>query len=337
MQSNAKNVQLHIIYVMKSSLTRLRELKLRHLHFLVALAEERNLGRAATAVHLTQPAASRMLIEMERTFGRPLFERGRHGVHLLPGTEQVLRFARMACAEERLVARYLESPDNAAPVRIGCLPSIHTIVVDAVRACKKGRRVGNVTLREDTLDRLMPLLADGELDLVVGRYNPLLPGETFCFDHLLDEPLSVVAGPAHPLLEKKRISRGDLREWPWLMPVRTSSLYPHFAALFAGLDPPRDLIECGSALSTQAFIQDNATLGLLSSSVAVRLAGCGMRRLPVRMTTAPGGLGIYRVRDRLVSDGPAAMAKALLDAAGATGGQVSYLAPNASGKAQGRT
>jgi DNA-binding transcriptional LysR family regulator len=301
---------------MKSTLTRLRDLKLRHLHFLVALADERNLGRAATVVHLTQPAASRMLIEMERTFGRTLFERGRHGVQLMPGTEQVLRFARMACAEERLVAHYLESPDNAAPVRIGCLPSIHTIVVDAVRACKQQRTVGKVTLREDTLDRLMPLLADGELDLVVGRYDPLLPGETFCFDHLVDEPLSVVAGPAHPLLAKARISRRDLPEWPWLVPVRTSSLYPHFAALFAALEPPKDLIECASALSTQAFIQDNATLGLLSFSVAVRLSGSGMRVLPVRLNSTPGGLGIYRVRDRLVSDGPAAMAQALLDAAG---------------------
>lgn len=300
---------------MKNTLTRLRELKLRHLHFLVALADERHLGRAAQVVHLTQPAASRMLVELERTFGRALFERGRLGVQALPGTEQVLRFARMACAEERLVAHHLEAPDNAAPVRVGCLPSIHTVVVDAVRACKRQHTVGRVTLREDTLDRLMPLLADGELDLVVGRYDPLLPGEIFSFEHLVDEPLSVVAGPAHPLLEKTKISRPELREWPWLVPVRTSSLFSHFAALFAGLEPPRDLIECASALSTQAFIQDNTTLGLLSSSVAVRLAGSGMRALPVRLNSKPGGLGIYRVRDRLVSDGPAAMAQALLNAA----------------------
>lgn len=301
---------------MKTTLTRLRELKLRHLHFLVALADERNLGRAATAVHLTQPAASRMLIELERTFGRALFERGRHGVQAFPGTEQVLRFARMACAEERLVAHYLESPDNVAPVRVGCLPSIHTIVVEAVRACKKQRTVGKVTLREDTLDRLIPLLADGELDLVVGRYDPLLSGETFQFDHLVNEPLSVVAGPAHPLLGKSRILRAELCGWPWLMPVRASSLYPHFAALFAGMNPPKDLIECGSALSMQAFIQDNATLGLLSSSVADRLFGSGIRLLPVRLNTTPGQLGIYRVRDRLVPDGPAAMVEALLAAAG---------------------
>lgn len=317
MRSNANGVELHIIDGMKSTLTRLRELKLRHLHFLVALAEERHLGRAASAVHITQPAASRMLIDVERTFGRPLFDRGRHGVQPLPGTELVLRFARMACAEERLVVRHLESPDNAAPVRAGCLPSVHTIVVDAVRACKVSRSVGKVTLREDTLDRLMPLLVDGELDLVVGRYDPLLPAETFRFDHLVDEPLSVVGGPAHPLLKLERVSHADLCQWPWLMPVRTSSLYPHFAALFAGLDLPKDLIECGSALSIQAFIQDNATLGLLSSSVAARLAGCGMRALAVRMASAPGGLGIYRVRDRLVSDGPAALAQSLLAVAGA--------------------
>lgn len=315
MPSNAICAALHIMYDMKNPLTRLREIKLRHLHFLVALADERHLGRAASAVHLTQPAATRTLRALEHTFGRPLFDRGRNGVKPLPGAEEVLRFARMACAEERLIARQLAVAEAAAPVRLGCLPSVHSIVVEAVRACKKSGSVGRVTLREDTLDRLMPLLAEGEIDLVVGRYDPLLPGEVYSFDHLVDEPLSVVAGPAHPLLAKARISRRQLGQWPWLVPVRTSSLYPHFAALFEGLEPPRDQIECASALSTQAFIQDNLTLGLLSSSVAERLAASGMRRLAVRLNSVPGSLGIYRVRDRFVPDGPAAMVKALLAAA----------------------
>lgn len=301
---------------MKNTLTRLRELKLRHLHFLVALADKHNLSRAASSLHMTQPAASRMLVELERTFGMTLFTRGRHGMVALPVAEEVLRFARMTCAEERLVARYLESSANSIPVRIGCLPSIHTIVVEAVRNCKQMHSVGKVSLREDTLDRLMPLLADGELDLVVGRYDPLLPSETFMYEQLLEEPLSVVCGPQHPLLRKARITRVELCEWPWLEPVVTSSLYPHFAAIFSELAPPKDLIESGSALSTLAFIQDNATLGLLSSSVAVRLAGCGIRMLPIVLHSSPGALGIYRIRDRLVSVGSSILAQALRDAAG---------------------
>ena len=47
----------------------LSTLKPRHIELLAALGRERHLGRAAQALHITQPAASKTLAQLEQVFG----------------------------------------------------------------------------------------------------------------------------------------------------------------------------------------------------------------------------------------------------------------------------
>ena len=57
-------------------------LRIRHLDVLLAVAAEGSMQRAAQRVHLTQPAISKLVREMEAMFGAPLFERSKRGVTL---------------------------------------------------------------------------------------------------------------------------------------------------------------------------------------------------------------------------------------------------------------
>jgi DNA-binding transcriptional LysR family regulator len=57
-----------------------RTLRLRHLELLVVLSETTTMRDAATRLHLSQPAISKMLGEIERCFVARLFERSHQGI-----------------------------------------------------------------------------------------------------------------------------------------------------------------------------------------------------------------------------------------------------------------
>src|SRR5690606_3916788 len=56
------------------------ELRLRHLHLLVVLDDLRSMGKVAAHIHVTQPAVSKALGEMEKGLGAKLFERTSRGI-----------------------------------------------------------------------------------------------------------------------------------------------------------------------------------------------------------------------------------------------------------------
>ena len=68
-------------------------IRLRHLSCFVVVAQERTLARAAARLHVSQPAVSKTLAELEELAGRRLVERGRAGTQLTPAGEEFLRYA----------------------------------------------------------------------------------------------------------------------------------------------------------------------------------------------------------------------------------------------------
>src|ERR1700734_4388050 len=68
-------------------------IRLRHLSCFVVVSQERTLARAAARLHLSQPAVSKTLAELEDLAGRRLVERGRAGTQLTPAGEGFLRYA----------------------------------------------------------------------------------------------------------------------------------------------------------------------------------------------------------------------------------------------------
>ena len=73
--------------------TALSRIRLRHLSCFVVVAQERTLARAAARLHLSQPAVSKTLAELEDLAGRRLVERGRAGTQLTQAGEEFLRYA----------------------------------------------------------------------------------------------------------------------------------------------------------------------------------------------------------------------------------------------------
>ena len=288
----------------------LSNVKLRHLRFLLQLAQVGNLGRVAAAMHMTQPAASRLLAELEHSFGHALFERARSGLKPLPEATEVLRFAKLVGAEEQIVADSLLGKKKVT-VRMGTIPTAPAVVIQGIRHFKATYPDAMVRVELDTLHQLLPQLLDGSMDLVVARFDAHLITPRLTYERLLNEHLSVVAASHHPLVQKRRLTARELRQWPWVAPQKASSLYPHFAGLFMGEAPPMDIIECTSPMAVHAFLQDGRTLSLWNESVTHTFADAGICVLPVEFQSNPAALGIYSVCDRQSTDETLAMMDAL--------------------------
>src|SRR3954451_1495584 len=106
-------------------------LKLRHLQLLVALDEARNLNRAAQSLGITQPAASKLLAEIERMLGGPVFDRRPRGVEPNAHGEVLVRRARAVLVELEQAGAELNSLRDGTGGR-AAIGAVTAPAVDAV-------------------------------------------------------------------------------------------------------------------------------------------------------------------------------------------------------------
>lgn len=177
-------------------------IRFRHLSCFVAIAQERNLRRAAERLHLSQPAVSKTLGELEALAGVQLVDRGRQGARLTAAGEQFLRHAvGVTQALEAATAALMGSGEASAPVaHVGALPTVASgLLPQAIAALHAQRPHAGVRLRTGTNAELLAALKAGELDFVVGRMAEPAMMHGLSFELLYAEALALVVRPQHPL------------------------------------------------------------------------------------------------------------------------------------------
>lgn len=261
-----------------------RKLRFYQLIVYAQVLESGSILRAAQALNLTQPSVTKVIHELEAYFGAALLVRGNRGVSATPLGERVLQRSKSFIADLRLltdeVNAYLEG--SAGHVIVGTLISASAwLLPRATQLLKAKAPKVLLSLRVGQMDQLFPALADGELDLVVGRVpddwnwrneSPLLKVEP-----LYREALSVVAGAGHPM-HKKRAKFADLHQYPWVLPTQDSFLRRTADALFAeaGLPIPDNVVESLSILTNITLMQDQRTIALMPREAIRNFAEAGL-------------------------------------------------------------
>src|SRR3954463_14461694 len=101
-------------------------MELRHLRYFVAVAEHENVTRAALSLHVSQPALSQQIRDLEDELGFALLERGAKSVRLTPAGRVFLPEARQVLqrAHEAVEAARAAANGHTAELHIGYAPSL---------------------------------------------------------------------------------------------------------------------------------------------------------------------------------------------------------------------
>ncbi|OKP81318.1 LysR family transcriptional regulator [Ensifer adhaerens] len=145
-------------------------LTLRQMRYFDALASARHFGKAAELVHVSQPALSAQIMEMENHLGVKLVERSRSGVLLTRKGEEVLARTRAILSEVdqlELSAR-ASSGTLEGRIRIGVIPTLAPYLVPRlVPHLRQVYPAIEIELKESVTSRLVADLGEGLLDAVV--------------------------------------------------------------------------------------------------------------------------------------------------------------------------
>jgi DNA-binding transcriptional LysR family regulator len=262
-------------------------LRTRQLLLVAHLGREGHLGRAAAAMGISQPAATRLLQEMEDTLGSTLFARGARGMQATAGGEVLLRYARQVLNDFGTARRELAALAAGlhGTLRIGSVPSALPPLVAPMLAQFKQRhaRVA-VTIEVATSDVMLVQLGRGEVDLMLGR---LLEGH-HDDEHeavpVIDEPQVVVARRDHPLHDSAALTLKELGRWPWVVQPPGSPQAGRFAAMMreAGVHRRLDITETASTIATTALLEASDMLAVMPESLAAHYGRLGtLRTLPL--------------------------------------------------------
>ncbi|CAO3452831.1 LysR family transcriptional regulator [Azospirillum largimobile] len=250
----------------------MNRLRLKQLALIAALGQQRNLHRAAEAVHVTQPTATKMLHDVELVFGFLLFERLPRGMQPTELGEEVVRFATRLLADFDRFAQDLEGKRRGGfgQLVVGAIMgAAPDIVARAVADLKAARPLLVVRLLGETSDEILDLLAARKLDLAVGRFSGPLQHNEFDFEPLANETLYVVARTGHPLQARSDLALSDLGGTPWVMQPLTSPARQLLEQEFANalMPTPADMVEASSIFATLQLLQTSDAVAMLPESV----------------------------------------------------------------------
>ncbi len=250
-----------------------RGLKLRHLQLLDSLQATGQLGHTAEALGIAQPAASRLLAEIEEIIGHTVHERLGRGLTLTEVGTSLARRAARVLIELRDAEREISGITTGAQghVRIG---SVTGPAIDRVLPALRQARIALPEVTAEVYvapsDLLCEQLFDGRLDFVVGRLPTDLRPDLFSIRMLETEPVLLLVRRGHHLASLPHITPEDLLQFDWVMPGQDAILGRTVKARLAalGLPMPPQRLFTSSFLLTLSMMQQSNAIAPIARAVA---------------------------------------------------------------------
>lgn len=255
--------------IVERALTRL---KLKQLRLLVAVAEQNSILHAARQLNMSQPAATKLIKDLEADFGVELFERTNRGVIPTIYGEALARHGKLIFAQISHAAQELDdlSDGSGGRVVVGTLLAASAILlprtIQQVLAAKPNL---SIKIQEGTNEVLMPMLRSGEVDLVVGRLPTHRHRDELLQERLYDEKIIAVTRAGHPLQKRRRVTLDELMDWGWILPPQETTLRRQIDEVFLdqGISSPPRVVESVSFLANRSLLMSSDMIGILPGHV----------------------------------------------------------------------
>ncbi len=277
-----------------------RGVKLSHLQMMSAFAGTGQIGTAAARLGITQPAASRLLSEIEGILGVPVRSRSGRGVVLTEAGRLLAGRAERVLQELHEAAREVSevTGGGVGRVRIGAVtaPALN-LVLPALRTARLSHPKISAEVVVASSDILCDQLLAGRLDVVIGRVPAGVDAGQFDGEVVAAEPVALVVRKGHRLAEVPPQRLAEVLEFDWVMPGEESPLARAVLGRLAelGLPRPNQRLSTASFLLTLAMLRQSNVVAPLTQAVADQFAaGPGAPLVQVRadfgITVAPYSL-----------------------------------------------
>jgi DNA-binding transcriptional LysR family regulator len=205
----------HALWILVSCFNARLGVDIRRLKFFIVTAEERNIGRAAERLHITQPPLTRHIQSLEEELGVQLFRRTSAGVELTQAGTALLTHAQNISAHVELATEQIRrvAAGKEGRIDIGIFGSAMLDVIPRLlsifaQACPHA----NVVLHNAPKDRQLEALQQGRITIAFDRYFRPLPG--LQSELVSQEALWFAVNRRNPLAQKNCITMADLTAEP---------------------------------------------------------------------------------------------------------------------------
>ena len=216
-----------------------QKLRLSLLRAADAIETQRSLLKASAFLSVSQPALTKSLQELEDILQLRLFERHSRGVRPTEAGIVFIRSARRILAELNRLDEELDrlAGPTGGTAALGALPVAAAGVLPGVLTRLRALHPEiSVRMQQGRTEELLPLLASGEIDLIVGRlYQPAVP-DGLVREPLWTEPISILARTGHELFKQDQVTVEDLRRYELVLPTVSQRVGQEIEHLLAVLD-----------------------------------------------------------------------------------------------------
>ncbi|WP_248745058.1 transcriptional regulator CynR [Pseudomonas sp. MWU12-2037] len=248
---------------------------LRHIRYLLAVADHRNFTRAAEALHVSQPTLSQQIRQLEDSLGAALFDRSGRSIRLTDAGEAYVRFARLALQDLEAGKRAMHDVQDLSrgSLRLAMTPTFTAYLIAPLLHRFHSLYPGiTLSVEEMTQDRLEAALAEDRLDIGIaftGMHLADIQGEA-----LFSETLSLMVGAAHPQATGKTLTADELERQSLVLLSQDFATRQHIDLYCRqhGI-VPRIAIEANSISAIVELVRRGQLATILPAAIALEQPG----------------------------------------------------------------
>ena len=285
--------------------SRISLLKPMHIQLLAALEGNAHLGNAARDVGISQPAASRMLTEIETLIGTAVHIKKGRGIELSAAGKALALRARRIRRELDNAAKELAEIETGGVghVRIGAVTSAAIeYILPAIQKLKSAHPKLSIDVTVGPSREICAGVRRGELDFGIGRLVTDGDRRELTFEPLQTEPVAFIVRADHPLTQNENLASLDLFVYDWVLPEAGSpisrAVLGYFEALGSAM--PAQRVSTSSLLLTVGMVRRSYAIAPIARSafdiLVGGLDGSDLAVLPINGVDV-GVYGLITLRD----------------------------------------
>lgn len=300
----------------------LGRLRFRHLQLIEVLARTGNMHRAAVEMSITQPAATKILQDVEDILGVRLFDRSVRGMALTDIGGSVAESAELLLSEAGKLARNVENlrQGGYGSISVGAIMATATdLLPRAISELKRRRALMTVHLVAATSDLLLHQLERRELDLVVGRFTEIRHQAIFSIEALSNEELWAFTAAGSPTAMGDMPSIDALARCAWVLQPAPSPMRRIIDNMFAaaGVEGLSNIVETTSIFATLHLVRSASMAAVLPRSIVEDGIGKGeFVRIPIEIPNPLADYGLILRRGERPPQNVREFVQVLRDVAG---------------------